>query len=135
MSSLVSDNEITLTGEEGHLVIIGFRDEPLHHTLDVTVAKAGCIHGSVSARRIVVEGRVTGKLHAEISIEVRGGAEVQGDMAAPRISVNTGARIKGCVSTASSPRSGASLNDAEVHRVLEGIGPEGAAAFVYAMAE
>jgi cytoskeletal protein CcmA (bactofilin family) len=55
--------------------------------------------GDIAATGIVVAGAVQGSLLAEDRIEIRSGADVSGDLAAPRIAVADGAVVCGRVET------------------------------------
>lgn len=61
----------------------------------VTVGTNGQIVADVSAREIVVRGKVNGNLTATERVEVRNEGQLTGDVAAPRVSIEEGAFFKG----------------------------------------
>jgi cytoskeletal protein CcmA (bactofilin family) len=69
----------------GHLVVV----EPGAHVV-----------GDITATGIVVAGAVHGSLVAEERIQAQVGADLQGDISAPRIAVADGAVVNGRIETA-----------------------------------
>lgn len=63
----------------------------------VTVGKEGSVKADICARAITVEGTTEGDLIAAERIAVRATANVRGNLLAPRISLEDGARFKGSV--------------------------------------
>lgn len=63
----------------------------------VTVGKAGHLIGDLYGKLISVEGEVQGNLRAEEKINLLASAVVQGDMQAPVISLQEGAKFKGVI--------------------------------------
>jgi cytoskeletal protein CcmA (bactofilin family) len=61
----------------------------------VTIEAGAHVSADVAAAGIVVSGMVTGSLVAEDRITLRAGAEVTGDLTAPRLSVDDGACVRG----------------------------------------
>jgi cytoskeletal protein CcmA (bactofilin family) len=61
------------------------------------------VQGDTRARRIVVEGTIDGNLYALESVTIRSGAVVRGDVFAPRISVDEGARLSGRIDMDNAP--------------------------------
>ncbi len=61
----------------------------------LTVGSEGEVKADVTARLITVEGRVEGDLTAEEQLILRGSAEVDGDLTAPRVVLEDGARFRG----------------------------------------
>jgi cytoskeletal protein CcmA (bactofilin family) len=59
--------------------------------------------GEIRARRIVVEGAIKGNLYALESVTLRSGAAVHGDVFAPRIVVEEGARLTGRIDMENAP--------------------------------
>ena len=59
--------------------------------------------GEISARRIVGEGAIKGNLYALESVTLRSGAAVHGDVGGPRIVVEEGARLTGCIDMEKAP--------------------------------
>ena len=53
------------------------------------------MEGDLHAAAIVVEGAVTGNVHAALALRIAASATVVGDMYAPRIAVARGAQLRG----------------------------------------
>jgi cytoskeletal protein CcmA (bactofilin family) len=70
----------------------GIIDVPGHV---VTIEAGAHVIADVSAAGIIVAGSVTGSLEAEDRIALHAGAEVRGDLTAPRLVVEDGARVTG----------------------------------------
>jgi hypothetical protein len=63
----------------------------------VTVGAEGDVKADIIARILVVEGRVQGNLSAEEQVMLRSSARVEGDIRAPRVVLEDGARFRGGV--------------------------------------
>lgn len=63
----------------------------------VTVGRNGRIRADVLGKTICVEGTVQGNLVAEEKIVVRQTGEVKGNLQAPRVNLEDGARFKGSI--------------------------------------
>ena len=63
----------------------------------VTVGREGEVKANVFGRVIAVEGRVEGNLKAEEQVILRASAMVEGDIVAPRVVLEDGARFRGGV--------------------------------------
>jgi cytoskeletal protein CcmA (bactofilin family) len=63
----------------------------------LTVGKEGSLRADVHARAITVEGTTDGDLFASEKISIRASANVRGNLLAPSISLEDGARFKGSV--------------------------------------
>jgi cytoskeletal protein CcmA (bactofilin family) len=61
----------------------------------LTVGRSGQLNSEVSAREIVVYGKVTGNLRARDRVEIKKDGSVVGDITTARISVEDGAYFKG----------------------------------------
>ena len=86
-----------LTGSED-LIIDGQVDGTinlLEHQL--TIGPGGKIKAHVSAKSVVVVGRIDGNITATEKIQIREDGTVEGDVTAPRISIADGARFRGSV--------------------------------------
>lgn len=59
------------------------------------VGSGGRVEATAFARSIIVDGRVRGDLSAEQEIIIRGNGDVQGNLKAPRIGLEEGAKFKG----------------------------------------
>lgn len=86
-----------VTGEEDLLIqgrVDGSVDLKQH---SVTVGSDGEVKADITGRVVTVEGSVDGNLTAEEQVILRGSARVQGDIAAPRVVLEDGARFRGGV--------------------------------------
>jgi len=86
----------------------------------VTVGRNGQVNASISAREIVVMGKVRGDVSATDRVDVRAEGALTGDVTAARISIEDGAFFKGGIDirkTEAKPVRAIALNlDAEVTR-------------------
>ncbi len=86
-----------VTGDEDLLIqgrIEGSIDLRQHA---VTVGSEGDVKADVVARVLTIEGRVKGNLSAEEQVVLRSSARVEGDISAPRLVLEDGARFRGGV--------------------------------------
>lgn len=100
-----------LTGEEDLLIQGKVQGQINLKQHNVTVGEEGRVEANVHARRIEVEGSVRGDLQAEEQVVIRRSANVQGNLVAPRISLEDGCKFKGSVemeSASGGQKSGAS---------------------------
>jgi len=67
---------------------------------DVTVELGARVEGLVTARRITVRGRSTGRLIAREVVRVQQSAAVKADVAAPKLALEDGATFNGSVEPA-----------------------------------
>jgi len=63
----------------------------------VTVGAEGQVKASITGRVVVIEGKVVGNVTAHERIVLRSTASVQGDISAPRVVLEDGARFRGGV--------------------------------------
>src|SRR5438270_8882805 len=61
----------------------------------VTVGRNGVVAANISAREIVIIGKVRGNLSASDKVDIRGEGSLSGDVVAQRISIEDGAFFKG----------------------------------------
>ena len=66
-----------------------------NHSL--TVGKEGKVKANIFARAITVDGTTEGDMYASERISVRATANVRGNLLAPRVSLEDGARFKGSI--------------------------------------
>ena len=94
---------ISIKGEisgEGNVVIQGRVEGKVNIKRgQVTVAKNGLIKADIYGKVISVEGEVQGNLVGEEQVVVRKSGVVNGDMKAPRITLQEGANFRGHVDT------------------------------------
>ena len=65
----------------------------------VTVGRPGRVQAEVSARSVVVLGRVQGDIRAGEKVSIGESGRVDGDVSAPRVAVADGAHVQGRVET------------------------------------
>lgn len=63
----------------------------------VVVAVGSDVKANITARSIQVEGHVRGTLNGGSDVTVRAGGQVDGDILAPRVSLDNGARFSGMI--------------------------------------
>ncbi|MDT8438414.1 MAG: polymer-forming cytoskeletal protein [Wenzhouxiangellaceae bacterium] len=63
----------------------------------LTIGSQGQVDAEVHAHTILVEGRVNGDLYAAERINIRASARIEGNLLAPRMSLEEGARFRGTV--------------------------------------
>lgn len=92
---------ITINGEvsgDEDLLIQGRVDGSVNlKQHSVTVGPEGEVKADITARVVTVEGSVKGNLHAEEQVVLRSAALVEGDITAPRVVLEDGARFRGGV--------------------------------------
>jgi cytoskeletal protein CcmA (bactofilin family) len=67
---------------------------------DVIVEAGAHVAGDITATGIIVGGTVHGSVMAEERIQVQAGADLQGDVLAPRVVIADGALVNGRIETA-----------------------------------
>ena len=101
---------VVITGEltaHEDVIIAGRVDGLINVTGHLVLVEAGAhVAGNITATGIVVSGTVEGSLMAEERIQVQVGADLQGDVSAPRVVVADGALVNGRIETvvAAAPR-------------------------------
>jgi cytoskeletal protein CcmA (bactofilin family) len=76
----------------------------------VTVGRNGVVSANISAREIIVLGKVKGNLTASDKVEIRSDGSLTGDVIAARISIEDGAYFKGGIDIR---KAGQKVNGAE----------------------
>ena len=66
----------------------------------ITVGREGEVKANITGRIVTVEGKVEGNLSADEQVILRASATVQGDISAPRVVLEDGARFRGGVDMA-----------------------------------
>jgi len=86
-----------LTGEED-LVIQGRVEGKIDLKQNsVTIGRDGKAKADIYGKQISVEGEVDGNLHGQEQVSVRSSGSVRGNICAPRVSIEDGARFKGTI--------------------------------------
>ena len=63
----------------------------------LTIGANGKIKASVFAKAVIVQGEVTGNIHASEKIDIRDAGSVDGDLASPRVAIADGAHFRGSI--------------------------------------
>ena len=77
----------------------------MNHAL--TIGPEGEVKASVTGRVVIVEGTVEGDIHSDEQVVLRASARVRGDIIAPRLVLEDGARFRGGVDMGEVPGIGA----------------------------
>ena len=86
-----------LTGNEDMVIegkVEGKVDLPNNQ---LTVGANGTVRAEISAKAVVVVGRVAGNVHGTERVEIQGTGIVEGDVSAPRLVVAEGAVLNGAI--------------------------------------
>jgi cytoskeletal protein CcmA (bactofilin family) len=70
----------------------------------VTIGRNGKVDASISAREVVVMGKVTGNIDCSDRVDIRSEGSVSGDISTVRISVEDGAALKGGIQVHAEPK-------------------------------
>jgi cytoskeletal protein CcmA (bactofilin family) len=88
---LSSDEDLIIEGTvEGKIA---------HQSHHLTIGKSGRVKANVRARLITVYGTVEGDLHGDEGVQITASAHVVGNVIAPRVSLEAGARFEGSITT------------------------------------
>ena len=86
-----------LVGEED-LLIQGYVEGTIDlKNNNLTVGEQGTIKANVSAKTIIVEGKVDGDLHGEERVVVKESSNVSGNISAARVALEDGAKFRGSI--------------------------------------
>jgi cytoskeletal protein CcmA (bactofilin family) len=81
----------------------------------VTIGRNGTVQANITAREVVVMGKVTGNIECSDRVDIRSEGVVQGDVSTIRISVEDGAVLKGGIQV----RSGEAKHQSQHHQQKE----------------
>jgi cytoskeletal protein CcmA (bactofilin family) len=88
---LSSDEDLIIEGTvEGKIA---------HQNHHLTIGKNGKVKANIRARLITVYGTVEGDLHGDEGVQISATAHVKGNVVAPRVSLEPGARFEGSITT------------------------------------
>ena len=88
---LSSDEDLIIEGTvEGKIA---------HQTHHVTIGKSGRVKANIRARLVTVYGTVEGDLHGDEGVQITATARVIGNVVAPRVALEAGARFEGSITT------------------------------------
>jgi cytoskeletal protein CcmA (bactofilin family) len=82
------------------------------------VGRSAQLNSEISAREIVIHGKVTGNLNARDRVEINKDASVMGDLHTSRIMIEDGAYFKGTIEIKRTSGSASSSSDAELESSL-----------------
>jgi cytoskeletal protein CcmA (bactofilin family) len=94
----------------------------------VTIGRNGVVAANISAREIVVLGKVRGNLTASDRVDIRSDGSLTGDVVAARISIEDGAFFKGGIDIRKAGSAGASNSKPEEVKSVSSASPEPAIA-------
>jgi cytoskeletal protein CcmA (bactofilin family) len=115
-----------LTANED-LMIQGHVEGSITHTAShLAIGANGDVKANIEARRVIIQGRLVGDVHASESIVIEASANVQGNMFAPKVSLKDGAKFRGHIemenglggAQAKRPKAKAEPNAAQVEELL-----------------
>ena len=96
---LSSDEDLIIEGTvEGKIA---------HQSHHLTIGKNGKVKANVRARLITVYGTVEGDLHGDEGVQIAASARVIGNVVAPRVSLEPGAKFEGSITTKEDSRAAA----------------------------
>lgn len=101
-------NDTTFHGTistKGMLRVDGKIDGGINEAAELIIGNTGMIKGDISAKTIIVGGKITGNIVAGKSIELLPKAQIYGDIRTPGLSIAEGAIFEGnCVMTTEKER-------------------------------
>ena len=93
--SLVFKGELTANED---LLIQGRVDGSITHTAStLTIGAHGDVKADITARRVIVQGKLEGDIRASESVVVEVSANVRGNIVAPRVTLKDGAKFRGSI--------------------------------------
>ena len=111
---LSSDEDLIIEGTvEGKIA---------HQNHHLTIGKNGRVKANIRARLITVYGTVEGDLHGDEGVQITATARVIGNVVAPRVSLESGARFEGSITTKDDSRAAAGVASPEtVSKLASGV--------------
>lgn len=85
-----------ITGKT-ELIVDGSVDGRLDLDGTVKVGSNGTVNGEIKARTVEVAGKVRGDIHGRERLDILASANIEGDLASPRVVIADGAFFKGSV--------------------------------------
>jgi len=118
--STIIGPSLSIKGEitgEGDLTVQG----QVEGTIDfkngnVSIGRTGCIKADIKGKSITIEGEVEGNLLGEKKIVLRPSGRVHGDMRAPAINLEEGAKFKGNIAMEAWDEEQSTLKEAPLAR-------------------
>lgn len=93
-----------LTGKEDLLVHGRIEGKIVLKQHNVTVGKSGRVKADIHGNSIRIEGEVQGNLYGKQDIVIRASGRVQGNLTAPRVTLENGSRFKGSIDMEPEPQ-------------------------------
>lgn len=87
----------SLSGGEDMIVRGTVEGEITLRRHNVTVAEGGRVKADIRGKSIAVEGQVIGNLFGEEQVVIRQSGQVEGNLTAPRVTLENGAKFRGSV--------------------------------------
>jgi cytoskeletal protein CcmA (bactofilin family) len=111
---LSSDEDLVIEGTvEGKIA---------HQNHHLTIGKNGKVKANIRARLITVYGTVEGDLHGDEGVQISASAHVKGNVVAPRVSLEPGARFEGSITTRDETRPATRTTQADPADAILGAG-------------
>jgi cytoskeletal protein CcmA (bactofilin family) len=111
---LSSDEDLIIEG-----IVEGKIAHQSHH---LTIGKQGRVKADIKARLITVLGTVEGDLHGDEGVQITATAHVIGNVVSPRVSIESGARFEGSITTKDDSRAAARVASPEmVSKLASGV--------------
>jgi cytoskeletal protein CcmA (bactofilin family) len=82
---------------EEDLVINGKIEGTITRTQRLTIGREGSVHANVEAAMVIVEGTIEGDVRADKSVSVAETANMLGNITAPSVTIQQGAKFNGSV--------------------------------------
>jgi len=86
-----------VTGDEDLVILGRLEGQVTLPKNSVTIGKSGRLKADVRGRSIHVEGEVRGNLYGEQGVVIRASGRVQGNIVAPRVTLENGSNFKGAI--------------------------------------
>src|SRR5271168_2686897 len=93
-----------VTGSED-LFVDGLVDGKLNLTNGIlTIGPNGSVHADVTAREVIVRGKIDGKISAQDKVQLWSTAQVNGEVQTERLAIEEGALLRGKIEAGKTPR-------------------------------
>jgi cytoskeletal protein CcmA (bactofilin family) len=110
-----------VTGSED-LFVDGHVDGKLSLTNgSLTIGPNGTVHADVTAREVIVRGKIDGKVTGYEKVQLWGTAQVNGEVQTERLAIEEGALLRGKVEAGKAPRQGAEAKAAAAGKTSDSI--------------
>ncbi len=87
---------------------------------NVTIGSSGTIKAEIFAKNITIMGTVEGDVHAESLVEIKKTGNLNGDIVAPRVIIEDGARFRGSIDMETGASASGSGGGKKKNQVQEG---------------